>query len=130
MTRIVYKIIGNKAEMRSFDSDGGLKGELEIIPPCDGYIVIGDETLRLSAGRVKFDFERLAQGEHTPILYRDSAVTLEPIKREKSSLSFPGTPDFTIRNLLLRAESLEEETKRLSERLDELGGLVKRDVIF
>ena len=130
MTRIIYKTVGERAEMRSFFSDDGLKAEVEIVPKTDGYIVIGDRTFPLCLGRATVDLEGLSEGEYTPVLFGDSTLALEPIRREKGKITFPGTPDTTVRNLLLRAERLEEEVERLKCTLDEVKSALGQKIIF
>ena len=130
MTRIIYKIIGNRAEMRSFDADSSLIADIEILPHSDGYLAIGGEVVHVSAGRATVDLSGAGIGEHTPIFYSDSVVTLEPIRRDRSSLSFPRTPESTLRAMLVRCECLEEETKRLSRLILELASRVGREIIF
>ena len=130
MTRIVYKIIDNTAEMRSFDSDGSLIADIDIYPHTDGYVVIGGEVTQVSSGHAMIDMSRLREGVYTPVLYADRVITLEPIKREKGKIVFPGTPDSTVRALLVRCERAEEEIARLAQRLMEISNRVGREIIF
>ena len=130
MTRIAYKITGDIAEMRSFDSDGTLIVDIDISPRTDGYVVIGGEVIQLSMGHVMIDMSRFGEGEYTPMLYADRVITMEPIKREKGRIVFSGTPDSTLRALLVRCERAEEEISRLAQRVMEISNRVGREIIF
>ena len=130
MTRIVYKVFGNRAEMRSFDKEDGLLAEIELLSEGDGYIAIGSEVFALSGGRATVDFSKLNEGVYSPIFYGDSVATLEPIKRERGRLSFPGTPELTLRAALSRLDGAEGDLKRMKATIEKLCALIGREVIF
>ena len=130
MTRIVYKIVENKGEMRSFETDGTQVLTIDIGPRVSGHVAIGREVAPVTGGRGKIDLSHLNDGEYTPILYADSVITLEPIRREMGKILFPGTPDSTVRSLLVRCERLEDRVKSMSDRLDELLSLIGKEITF
>lgn len=130
MTRIVYKIVDNRGEMRSFDADVGCSVEIEIVPSCSGFISVGAVSSPLVNGTAVIDLSRMSDGVYTPILYAGRAIPLEPLCRERGRLVFPGTPDESVRSLLLRMELAEENIKRLEGALGEMRSRLGDGVIF
>ena len=129
MTKIVYKIFDDYGEVREYSGEG-LTLSVCVSPEQDGYLTIGDVTKSLSNGEVKFNLDKLSDGEYTPLLFGKTKITLEPIIKKGGKVTPLPTPDSTVRRLLLRTETAEEKLRYLEQRLDDLYKLIEGRIIF
>ena len=131
MTRIIYKLKDGWGEARELSSSGKV-GELIITvdPILSGYISIGGVASQICDGQARFSTNRIADGEHTPIVSGEMHAELEPILKSGNKISLLPTSDKTIRKLLQRLERAEEAISTLTRRIDKLGELYGKKVIF
>ena len=129
MTRIIYKIKDGYGEIRSICGTGSPLVIVTDSAAC-GYVKIGDYVSAIESGEAEFDVSRIHDGVYTPTISGDVHATLEPIKKEHTSVIAMPTPDTTLRHMLVRLERAEETVANLSARVDKLSVLYGKQVIF
>ena len=129
-TRICYKIVDGFGEVRRLFR--GKEGEVEISvePECDGFLSIGNCVFKLEKGKITFNTSLLDDGVLSFALVSDKRICLEPVLFDKGKFYTMPISEEALRRLLIRAERLEDEQKRLSNKIGEIEKKLGTPFIF
>ena len=120
MIKIVIGFFEGEAELIDYKSGTGHEAEISFLEPCDGFITLGDVTVRLKEGVAKIDLRLIDDGELTPVLILKDCRRELPKLIKSSRILEPASPDSDF----IRRISLRE--RQLSRRVAELEGEIAK----
>jgi len=125
MSKIVFEIFKNSAELTSFKPDDSLSLLLEFNGNCEGLVSIDGIVSPVQNGVCKFDSRLIDRGEHQPVLIlKDEVIKLPGIVKSAGRIhpamcSDEYTRDISIRErrLSARVEALEMQLKAIESKI-------------
>ena len=130
MVRISYKVydsIGIWEKIEGRDS----VSEIHLSPALSGTLVIGDTQAEMKGGECRIETGALRWGTYSPRVYTsEGIIELEPLVICGERVTGAVTSERTLRAMLERLATLEENMKTLEERIAEQALLIKGNELF
>ncbi len=127
MKTIIYKKVLGRYEIEKINDRGGDKILVEFCEPIDSKLTVAGRVFPVERGVARIDAKRLPDGELSPKLYTDGAVSsIEGFILSHGAIVRINVTDDYVRKLVsvvdelqLKVRSLEENCRKIQKKIDQ-----------
>ena len=131
MNVVKYELFDNAAEAVSFRKGKSNTLRIELSEDLDGFVTVGNVTVRLRGGIAMTDLRLIDDGDNSPILIlKDRRQTLPGISKRGRMLELADCGAEYLRDLSMRERELSKRVLKLEEALDKLSSAVFGTTLF
>ena len=131
MNVIKYELFDNAAEAVSFKKGKSNTLRIELSEELDGFVTIGNVTVRLRSGIATLDLRLIDDGDHNPILIlKNGRQALPGISKHGRSLELADCGAEYLRDLSMRERELSKRVLKLEESIEKLSTAIFGTTLF
>ena len=121
MNKLAFDIYEEACEPFLLRYDESLIAEFEFYPPKDGYLLIGERTYKVTAGKCNANLKTLDDGAYAPHFYTDKLMySLPTLNKDGRIIRFEPPHEDFIYKIALRARFLARRILALESKVSEL----------